>query len=167
MNRRKRRPVIVAVKLGISPAIVPTKVVVSAVEEDLVVAHVEADKNATSVARSAILPATALKAVLVDLEAAIVVEDTAAAAAAAALVDEVEGKPATHAAGTDICLAIVRMDRDVTIVRDLEKLAPPLLTLALGGENGHLSRDCPREATSERVCYKCKQPGHVQAACPN
>ena len=23
---------------------------------------------------------------------------------------------------------------------------------------------CPSETTSERVCYKCKQPGHVQAA---
>ena len=54
-----------------------------------------------------------------------------------------------------------------------------------GGEVGHLSRDCPAEPSSERVCYKvylteqhsrftactnisqCKQPGHVQAACPN
>jgi len=43
-----------------------------------------------------------------------------------------------------------------------------LLTLRLlGGEVGHLSRDCPSESSSERVCYKCKQPGHVQAACPN
>ena len=36
-----------------------------------------------------------------------------------------------------------------------------------GGEVGHMSRDCPAEATQERVCYKCKQPGHVQAMCPN
>ena len=36
----------------------------------------------------------------------------------------------------------------------------------LGGETGHLSRDCPSEITQERVCYRCKQPGHVQAACP-
>lgn len=35
----------------------------------------------------------------------------------------------------------------------------------LGGEVGHVSRDCPTEARGERVCYKCKQPGHVQAAC--
>ena len=35
-----------------------------------------------------------------------------------------------------------------------------------GGEVGHLSRDCPTEASSERVCYKCKQPGHIQSACP-
>ncbi|KAH9826404.1 zinc knuckle domain protein, partial [Teratosphaeria destructans] len=40
-------------------------------------------------------------------------------------------------------------------------------TRAAGGEVGHLSRECPSEASSERVCYKCKQPGHVQAACPN
>lgn len=37
----------------------------------------------------------------------------------------------------------------------------------LGGEVGHVSRDCTTEARGERVCYKCKQPGHVQAACPN
>lgn len=36
-----------------------------------------------------------------------------------------------------------------------------------GGEVGHVSRDCTTEARGERVCYKCKQPGHVQAACPN
>ncbi|KAJ5584110.1 zinc knuckle domain-containing protein [Penicillium hispanicum] len=37
----------------------------------------------------------------------------------------------------------------------------------IGGEVGHVSRDCTTEARGERVCYKCKQPGHVQAACPN
>ena len=36
----------------------------------------------------------------------------------------------------------------------------------VGGEVGHLSRDCPSEASSERTCYKCKQPGHIQSACP-
>ena len=36
------------------------------------------------------------------------------------------------------------------------------------GENGHFSRDCPKESTGgEKICYKCQQPGHVQAACPN
>lgn len=39
--------------------------------------------------------------------------------------------------------------------------------LLLGGEIGHVSRDCPTEAKGERVCYKCKEAGHVQAACPN
>ena len=37
--------------------------------------------------------------------------------------------------------------------------------IVTGGEQGHLSRDCPSEPSSERVCYKCKQPGHIQAAC--
>ena len=40
-------------------------------------------------------------------------------------------------------------------------------SLSLGGEIGHVSRDCSTEAKGERVCYQCKQPGHVQAACPN
>ena len=62
---------------------------------------------------------------------------------------------------------------------------PFLGLMIIGGEVGHLSRDCPSEPSSERVCYKvylteqhfrvtgcinisqCKQPGHVQAACPN
>lgn len=36
------------------------------------------------------------------------------------------------------------------------------------GENGHYSRDCPKEsANGEKICYKCQQPGHVQAQCPN
>lgn len=39
--------------------------------------------------------------------------------------------------------------------------------LSIGGEIGHVSRDCSTEAKGERVCYQCKQPGHVQAACPN
>ncbi|CAG7921836.1 unnamed protein product [Penicillium olsonii] len=42
-----------------------------------------------------------------------------------------------------------------------------LLTCKPGGEVGHVSRDCPTEAKGERMCYKCKQPGHVQSACPN
>lgn len=42
-----------------------------------------------------------------------------------------------------------------------------LNNLLLGGEIGHVSRDCPTEAKGERVCYKCKEAGHVQAACPN
>jgi cellular nucleic acid-binding protein len=35
-----------------------------------------------------------------------------------------------------------------------------------GGEYGHLSKDCSTPST-DRVCYKCKQPGHIQAECPN
>lgn len=37
----------------------------------------------------------------------------------------------------------------------------------LGGQNGHISRDCSSDVSNERVCYNCKQPGHVQAQCPN
>jgi cellular nucleic acid-binding protein len=40
------------------------------------------------------------------------------------------------------------------------------LTSFTGGEYGHLSKDCTTPST-ERVCYKCKQPGHIQAECPN
>jgi len=36
-----------------------------------------------------------------------------------------------------------------------------------GGERGHMSRNCPEEQGSgERMCYKCKQPGHIQTECP-
>lgn len=42
-----------------------------------------------------------------------------------------------------------------------------VVNLSLGGEIGHVSRDCPTEAKGERVCYKCKEAGHVQVACPN
>ncbi|KAI1363049.1 hypothetical protein F5Y08DRAFT_310363 [Xylaria arbuscula] len=36
------------------------------------------------------------------------------------------------------------------------------------GENGHFSRDCPKESSGgEKICYKCQQPGHIQSACPN
>ncbi|CAI4215267.1 unnamed protein product [Parascedosporium putredinis] len=35
------------------------------------------------------------------------------------------------------------------------------------GENGHFSRDCPKENTGgEKICYKCQQTGHIQSACP-
>ncbi|KAI9695537.1 MAG: hypothetical protein M1820_008550 [Bogoriella megaspora] len=44
--------------------------------------------------------------------------------------------------------------------------AGKLATLVAGGEVGHLSRDCPSESTNERVCYKCKKPGHIQSMCP-
>ena len=77
-------------------------------------------------------------------------------------------KLATPAEDMATCPGIALRVRNATIVSDLlmDSTLACVLTLS-GGEVGHLSRDCPSEASQERVCYKCKQPGHVQAACPN
>ena len=69
---------------------------------------------------------------------------------------------------TVTCHAIVLKVRSATIVSEsVSRSSCSVILTSLGGEVGHLSRDCPQEATNERVCYKCKQPGHVQASCPN
>ena len=166
-SRRKRRLVTVVARRGIYLVTAPTRVAVldgegtPAGEGEEVVGAV---KNATSAARSATLLATAAKVGKAVSEAAILVEGTEAEEVEA---EEVAAKRATPVADTAICRATVPTDKDATIVRVLDPSIDDLLTQPPGGENGHLSRDCPREATSERVCYKCKQPGHVQAACPN
>jgi cellular nucleic acid-binding protein len=45
-------------------------------------------------------------------------------------------------------------------------LPKPIANILIGGELGHISKDCPSEMSQERVCYRCKQPGHLQADCP-
>ncbi|KAI9790483.1 MAG: hypothetical protein M1833_001922 [Piccolia ochrophora] len=36
-----------------------------------------------------------------------------------------------------------------------------------GGKPGHFSRECPDPTSNDQVCYRCKQPGHIQSMCPN
>lgn len=161
------------VKPAISLESALTKVLVEE-EEDLAVvvalevtpAEAAEDKNVTSVAKLAtshvtvprgVLAATEVEDTLVEAD---MVVDTAAVAE--------EDKPATPAVDTATCLATALRAKSATTV-SLGSL-PNLeffVNQTAGGEVGHLSRDCPQEASSERVCYKCKQPGHVQAACPN
>lgn len=110
-------------------------------------------KSATSAGNTATLRATALR-----------VAATAVATAAAV------GRPATRAEDTGTWRETARRVKSATTVS-----SPSLVRCRTeesyqmnpGGELGHVSRDCPTEASGERVCYKCKQPGHVQVACPN
>ncbi|KAF2491579.1 hypothetical protein BU16DRAFT_122460 [Lophium mytilinum] len=76
---------------------------------------------------------------------------------------------ATPAVAMDICRATALKARSATTVSPLITFSKQLANAESlsGGEVGHLSRDCPSETSNERVCYKCKQPGHVQASCPN
>ena len=122
-------------------------------------------KNATSAARSAILLATAPR--VADTVAAVTeVEVTVEAIAVV-----VAGRPVTLVEVTATCLATARRAKSATIVCfavfPFSQSVDHGADRDAGGEVGHLSRDCPSEPSSERVCYKCKQPGHVQAACPN
>lgn len=123
-------------------------------------------KNVTSAARSVTLHATAPRAGAVGMA----VEEVTGADTAT---EEGEVAPAarhaTPAADSVTCLVTVPRARNATTVSsEVIVLFFKLPTnKPLGGEVGHLSRDCPSEASGERVCYKCKQPGHVQASCPN
>jgi Zinc knuckle len=80
-----------------------------------------------------------------------------------------EARPVTLVAGLATCPGTAPKARSATTVSEELCAGVPcmMLTDGAGGEVGHLSRDCPSEPSSERVCYKCKQPGHVQASCPN
>lgn len=138
--------------------------------EDSAVVLVEV-RNATSVERSDTLPATAQKVDKVD---------SAVSRVAGSAVNRVDTEVvrvvhtpavvrlATHAVDTVTCLATAPRVRSATTVSPPPTTNPELTTNPYsGGEVGHVSRDCPTEAKGERMCYKCKQPGHVQSACPN
>lgn len=119
-----------------------------------------AAKNVTSAARLVISLVTALRAEASAEATAVVVEVVSADA----------HRLAIHAVDTAIWLVTAPRGRSATTVflTDLHLvcLYTPQLIFESGGEVGHVSRDCPTEST-DRICYKCRQPGHVQAACPN
>lgn len=138
--------------------------------DTLVAVEAVAGRNVTNAARSATSLVTAPRVAgptAEVMEAAkevteVEVEDTEVLAKAV--------RPATPAGDMVTCHATVLKDRSATTVSFgplATRTATLPLTLIVGGEVGHLSRDCPSEPSSERVCYKCKQPGHVQASCPN
>ena len=119
-------------------------------------------KNATSVVGWVTSREIALRAVADMAEAAALEVDTAAGMVHAVV------RPATLAEDMDTCLGTVLRARSATTVSPFILLSLAMLAIltGLGGEVGHLSRDCPSEPTSERVCYRCKKPGHIQSMCP-
>ena len=127
----------------------------------VVVVAAAAVKSAISVVKLGISLGTVPKQVM-EVTAVVVV---AALEEVAATADAAVARPATLAAALATCLATALKDKSATTVSQ-QPVAFLQLTRS-GGEVGHLSRDCTAEASGERVCYKCKQPGHVQAACPN
>lgn len=148
---------------------VPAVVAAVDIQADIQVAEA---KNATNAVKLVILRATALK-VVAEVTTAVVEEAAATEVVMVAdilvvAVEEVEVKLATLVAGLVIWLATAPKARSATTVSGSHaREVLVLLTNHPGGEVGHLSRDCPSEPSSERTCYKCKQPGHVQASCPN
>lgn len=188
--RRRRNPAIAVPKSATSPVIVPILAQVREQPVDLVVVVlvlaatavvVEAGRSAINAARSGTLLVIAPRMAGVEedtkLREAMAVEEVAMEVAMEVVVHVKVVKPVTHAAVTVTCLAIALKARSATTVSRASfrkiwesDISLPSITLAnrtLGGEVGHLSRDCPSEASTERVCYKCKQPGHIQAVCVN
>jgi len=166
MHHRKRSPVIAVVRPAISLVNAPPLVEQEEVwEADTLEEEVAVARNATSVARLATSLAIATRVVPTveeDMAEGVPTEEVTAQVQVVAK----EARRATLAEGTATCRATALKGKSATIVRETINLAQLMLTIS-GGEVGHLSRDCPSEPSSERVCYKCKQPGHVQAACPN
>lgn len=182
-KRQSPNPATDAAKKVTSPANAPIKSLavevagvpaVAAEADTLAVAVAAEAKNATNVVRLVTLLAIAMKVVVEATKVVAVEVATVAAMAADTAVEVVveavaEAKPVTLVAGLVTCPGTALKARSATTVSE-ELCADSLckmLTDSPGGEVGHLSRDCPSEPSSERVCYKCKQPGHVQASCPN
>ena len=68
--------------------------------------------------------------------------------------EEREARPFTPAVAMVPCLVTAPRARSVAIATSAIDLPEPRLVSSTGGEVGHLSRDCPSETSSERVCYK-------------
>lgn len=131
----------------------------------------EEGRSATNAAKSDILLATVMRVAELDTEAVMGAKVDTEAAMAVEPTDKV--RRAILAEDMATCLGIAPRVKSAITVRPSHFPATfsrgqsgNLLT-STGGEVGHLSRDCPSEPSSERVCYKCKQPGHVQAVCAN
>ena len=178
-------PAIVAGKLGISLVNVLKIMAAEAVEAlaaapqaDMVeVVEAAAAPNVMLADRPAILLAHVLHAleevvvdtvvvVMVAEEAATVVEVDGEEAAALAVVEE-EVNSVIRVEVMAMCPVNAIRGKNVITVSTLQGTISTNADLHTGGETGHLSRECPSEVSSERTCYKCRQPGHVQAACPN
>jgi hypothetical protein len=132
------------------------------------------DKSATSVAVWVTSLATALQGVLVVWEVACVVAMVVVVVVATEEAMEEDSakvlNSATPAAASATCRATALKAKSATTVSgsypECFEFLLRQLTIAPGGEYGHLSKDCSTPST-DRVCYKCKQPGHIQAECPN
>lgn len=131
----------------------------------------EEGRSATNVAKSDISLATATRVAELDTEAPMAAKVDTEADMAVGPADKV--RRAILAEDMATCHGTAPRVKSAIIVRPFpcfatffrRRLNQPLISI--GGEVGHLSRDCPSEPSSERVCYKCKQPGHIQAVCAN
>lgn len=155
--------VVLVVAVVVGAVVVPAQVDILA----------EVAKNATNVVKWDTLLAIATKVAgvimeVVGMDRIRVVTDLVTEVATEVEVEgRDKGRPVSPAEDTVTCLVIVPKAKSATTVCGSPIPITNYAKLATGGELGHLSRDCSQQATSERVCYKCKQPGHVQAACPN